>query len=138
VAGPREPIQWQDVSVSTDPARARFEVAMRDLVQKPAPYVAVFPDTVLLRVRTAGTSDLTYTIARNRAHLSVEFIFAEGVELEPAEDSLQIFSGVVTSRPSFFLDRRSRPGQLRFGLEIAPSRQRKLGGLRSQVRGKTK
>jgi hypothetical protein len=103
VAGPREPIQWQDVSVSTDPARARFEVAMRDLVQKPAPYVAVFPDTVLLRVRTAGTSDLTYTIARNRAHLSVEFIFAEGVELEPAEDSLQIFSGVVTSRPSFFL-----------------------------------
>lgn len=62
---------------------------MRDLVQKPAPYVAVFPDTVLLRVK-AGASDLVYTIARNRAHLSVEFIFAEGVEVEPAEDSLQI------------------------------------------------
>ena len=103
VAGPREPIQWQDVPMSTDPARARFEVAVRDLVQKPAPYVAVFPDTVLLRVRAAGASDLVYTIARNRAHLSVEFIFAEGVELEPPEDSLQIFSGIVTSRPSFFL-----------------------------------
>lgn len=73
VAGPREPIQWQDVPISTDPARARFEVAMRALVQKPAPYVAVFPDTVLLRVRTAGKGDLVYTIARNRAHLSVEW-----------------------------------------------------------------
>jgi hypothetical protein len=77
--------------------------AMRDLVQKPAPYVAVFPDRVLVRVTAAGASDLVYTVARNRAHRSVEFIFSEGVELEPAEDSLQIFSGIVTSRPSFFL-----------------------------------
>jgi hypothetical protein len=44
-----------------------------------------------------------YTIARNRAHRSVEFIFSEGVELEPAEDSLQIIRGIVTSRPNFFL-----------------------------------
>ncbi len=103
VVGPREPIQWRDVPLSTDPARARFEVAMRDLVQRPAPYVAVFPDTVLVRVTASGASDLVYTVARNRAHRSVEFIFSEGVELEPAEDTLQIFSGIVTSRPSFFL-----------------------------------
>jgi hypothetical protein len=54
-------------------------------------------------VKTGGARDLVYTIARNRAHLSVEFIFSEGVELEPAEDSLQIISGIVTSRPNFFL-----------------------------------
>jgi hypothetical protein len=103
VAGPREPIQWTDLPPSTDPARGRFELAMRDLVHKPAPYVAVFPDAALLRVKTGGASDLVYTIARNRAHRSVEFIFSEGVELEPAEDSLQIISGIVTSRPNFLL-----------------------------------
>jgi hypothetical protein len=103
VAGPREPIQWGDVLPSSDPHRARFEIAMRDLVNRPAPYVAVFPDTVLLRVKTGEESDLVYTIARNRAHTSVELIFPEGVELEPTEDSLQIVSGIATSRPNFFL-----------------------------------
>ena len=103
VAGPREPIQWADVPLSTDPARARFELAARELVDRPAPYVAVFPDTVLLRVKTGAGPDLVYTVARNRSHASVEFIFSEGVELEPAEDSLQIVSGIVTSRPNFFL-----------------------------------
>jgi hypothetical protein len=103
VVGPREPIQWADVQPSANPPRARVEIAMRDLVDRRAPYVAVFPDTVLLRVTTEAGSDLVYTIARNRAHLSVEFILSEGVELEPAEDTLQIISGIATSRPNFFL-----------------------------------
>jgi hypothetical protein len=103
VVGPREPIQWADLPLSGDPLRARFEAAMRGLVHKPAPYVAVFPDTVLLRVKTDAGVDLVYTVARNRSHASVEFIFAEGVELEPAEDTLQIVSGIATSRPNFFL-----------------------------------
>jgi hypothetical protein len=101
--GPREPIQWADVPLSSDPARARFESAMRGLAHVRAPYVAVFPDSVLVRVRTGGAGDLVYTVARNRSHTSVEFIFSEGVELEPAEDTLQIVSGIATSRPNFFL-----------------------------------
>jgi hypothetical protein len=103
VAGPREPIGWPDVQPSTDPVRARVELALRGLVNRPAPYVAAFPDTLLLRVKAGADRDFVYTIARNRAHTSVEFIFAEGVELQPAEDTLQIVSGIVTSRPSFFL-----------------------------------
>jgi hypothetical protein len=103
VAGPREPIQWIDVPASSDPVRERFELAMRDLAHVHAPYVAPFPDTVLLRVKTDGRNDLVYTVARNRSHTSVEYIFAEGVELEPAEDTLQIVSGILTSRPNFFL-----------------------------------
>jgi hypothetical protein len=102
VVGPREPIQWRDAPLAGDPDRARFEAAMRELVDAPAPYVAAFPDTALLRV-SLPSGDLVYTIARNRAHKSVEFIFAEGVELEPAEDVLQIASGVATSRPNLFL-----------------------------------
>jgi Fatty acid cis/trans isomerase (CTI) len=103
VVGPREPIQWLDAPLSSEPLRAEFEAKMRELVHKPAPYVAVFPDTVLLRVKTGSGSDLVYTVARNRSHTSVEFIFSEGVELEPAEDSLQIVNGIASSRPNFFL-----------------------------------
>ena len=98
VVGLREPILWTDVPLSADPARARFELGMRDLVHRRAPFVAVFPDTVLLRVRVGAGRDLVYTVARNRSHTSVEFIFAEGVELEPAEDTLQIVSGIATGR----------------------------------------
>jgi hypothetical protein len=103
VAGPREPIQWPDVPLSDDPVRARFELAMRGVAGRPGPDVTVFPDTVLLRVKTAAGSGFVYTIARNRSHTSVEFIFSEGVELEPAEDTLQIASGIATSRPNLFL-----------------------------------
>jgi hypothetical protein len=103
VVGPREPIQWLDVPLSTDPPRARFELAARSVANQRGPYVAVFPDTVLLRVKTGATGDLVYTIARNRSHTSVEFIFSEGVELEPAEDVLQIVRGFATSRPNLLL-----------------------------------
>ena len=52
---------------------------------------------------TGGATDLVYTLARNRAHTSVEFIFSEGVELQPAEDTVQIVHGIATSRPNLFL-----------------------------------
>ncbi|HEX4353751.1 MAG TPA: fatty acid cis/trans isomerase, partial [Polyangiales bacterium] len=103
VAGPREPIQWPDVALSNEPARARFEALMRPLVNKPGAYVDAFPDTLLVQLKSTSGQDLVYTIARNRSHKSVEFIFLEGVELEPQEDTLQIVSGIVTSRPNLFL-----------------------------------
>jgi len=103
VAGPREPIQWDDLPLSGEPLRARFEQAMRDVAGKAGPSVAPFPDTVLLGVKGTGGDDLVYTIARNRAHTSVEYIFAEGVELQPSEDTLQIVSGIASSRPNLLL-----------------------------------
>ena len=103
VVGPREPIQWDDVPFASDPVRARFERAMREVAGKTGPHVAPFPDAVLLGVRGAGGNDLVYTVARNRSHTSVEFTFSEGVELEPAEDTLQIVSGIASSRPNLFL-----------------------------------
>jgi fatty acid cis/trans isomerase CTI len=103
VVGPREPIQWADVPFAIEPLRARVERAMRDVAGKAGPSVAPFPDTVLLGVMGASGNDLVYTIARNRSHTSVEFTFSEGVELEPAEDTLQIVSGIASSRPNLFL-----------------------------------
>jgi Fatty acid cis/trans isomerase (CTI) len=103
VVGPREPIQWDDVPFASEPLRARFELAMRDVAGKTGPSVAPFPDTTLLRVKRTGGNDLVYTIVRNRWHTSVEFIFPEGVELEPAQDTLAIVSGIASSRPNLFL-----------------------------------
>ena len=105
VVGAREPIQWPDVAISGDDAQARFERAARALVGTPGPFVQVFPDTALLRIRTpgAGVDDLVYTIIRNRAHLNIDFMFLENSELVPAEDTLHVVRGVVTSRPNFFL-----------------------------------
>jgi hypothetical protein len=98
VVGALEPIQWPDAPLSSDATRGRFEAAMRKIMIRRAPYVALFPDTVLIRV-----GPLVYTIAKNRSHTSVEFIFSEGVELRPEEDTLQIVHGIATSRPNLFL-----------------------------------
>jgi hypothetical protein len=102
VVGPREPIQWDDVPFARDPLRARFEAAMRNIALKTGPAVQPFPDTVLVRVKGASGDDLVYTIARNRWHNSVEFILLEKVEVEPALDTLQIVSGIISSRPNLF------------------------------------
>ncbi|HSY20472.1 MAG TPA: fatty acid cis/trans isomerase [Polyangiaceae bacterium] len=102
VAGPREPIQWPDVPFAADAVRAHAERTLRLIAGKTGASVAPFPDTVLLRVKSSN-GDLVYTIARNRSHASVEYILAEGVELEPAEDTLQIVGGIASSRPNLFL-----------------------------------
>jgi hypothetical protein len=107
VVGPREPIQWPDVPITGDDAQARFERAAQTLVGVAEPFVREFPDTALLRVRGATsapspTGDAVYTIVRNRAHLNIDFMFLESSELVPAEDTLHLVRGIITSRPNFF------------------------------------
>jgi hypothetical protein len=105
VVGAREPVQWPDVTITGDDAQAHFERAARRMVATAAPFVRVFPDTTLLRVRAPnpGTDDLIYTLVRNRAHLNIDFMFLESDELVPAEDTLHVVRGIITSRPNFFL-----------------------------------
>jgi hypothetical protein len=73
--------------------------------------VRVFPDSALLHVRApaSGGEDLVYTIVRNRAHLNIDFMFLEQDELVPAEDTLHVVRGVITSRPNLFLSVSSDP-----------------------------
>jgi hypothetical protein len=106
VVGARDAIGWPDLPLPGDASRARFEDAMRGIVNRPAstaPFVSAFPDATLLRVKTMKGDDLVYTIIRNRGHLSVEFIWPEGVELEPQEDMLHVVPGIATSRPNLLL-----------------------------------
>ncbi len=105
VVGEREPVQWADVPIAGDDLQARFERAARRMVATAGPFVRVFPDTTLLHVRAAspGDSDLIYTMVRNRAHLNIDFMFLEPDELVPAEDTLHVVRGIITSRPNLFL-----------------------------------
>jgi len=103
VVGPREGVQWTDVSLpGSDPA-SRFERAVRAIVRKAEPFVRTFPDATLVRVLTGGADDPVYTVVRNKAHLNIDFMFLESEERVPAEDTLHVVPGIVASRPNLFL-----------------------------------
>jgi hypothetical protein len=105
IAMPLEPIQWPASPLPEAP-RDKIERALRDIVNHPAPFVRVFPDASLVRVElsAAGGShdDLIYSILRNRAHLNIDFMFAESAYLVPKEDTLHVLRGIAVSRPNLF------------------------------------
>ncbi len=113
--GEREPIQWPEVPLAGDDARSRFERAAREFVARPAPFVRLFVDAALLRVRLPGGDNLVYTLVRNRAHENIDFMFLENEFLEPERDTLHVVRGIAVSRPNFFSSRSSsrtwRPSQ---------------------------
>ncbi len=99
----REPVQWDDVAISGDDAASRFERAARRIVRTADPFVGVFPDATLVRLRTGTRDDAIYTIVRNKEHLNIDFMFFEDAERAPAEDTLHVVRGVAASRPNLFL-----------------------------------
>jgi hypothetical protein len=109
VVGPREPIQWKELPIAGDALDARVARGMRELVAIPGPYVRVFPDAALLRVRTGvgkavQADDLLYTVIRNRSHTNIDFMFLETDHLVPTEDTLHVVRGIAASRPNLFFD----------------------------------
>ncbi len=106
VVGEREPVQWKDEPLEADTLRGRFEREARTVAATAAPFVRVFPDATLLRVRAEhGTSDedLVYTVVRNRSHLNIDFMFLEQDYLVPEEDTLHVIRGIAVARPNLFL-----------------------------------
>ena len=112
VVGPRDPNPMARRGARGGAAPRALRVCDARRRREARAHVAPFPDTALLRVKAVSQDDLVYTIARNRSHTSVEYIFAEGVELEPSEDTLQLVNGIATSRAELAARRRragSRP-----------------------------
>jgi hypothetical protein len=107
VVGSLEPIQWPSAPLPDADAAAQVEAALREIVNRPAPFVQAFPDSTLLRVRLGAGSDdhadLIYSVLRNRAHLNIDFMFRESAYLVPQEDTLHVVRGVAASRPNLFL-----------------------------------
>jgi hypothetical protein len=106
VVGEREPVQWKDEPLEAGSLRGRFEREARTVAASAAPFVRVFPDAALLRVRAehgTGDEDLVYTVIRNRSHLNIDFMFLEQDYLAPAEDTLHVVRGIAVTRPNLFL-----------------------------------
>jgi hypothetical protein len=120
---------------SSDPARARFELAMRELVQKPRALRRRLPRHALLRLTRAPERPRLHDRAQSGAHSAWSSSSPRESSSSPTEDTLQIVSGIVTSRPNFFLTVTKRARRLRRGLEGAPSPRRELGRVRAKVWG---
>lgn len=81
--------------------------ALSRLTREPAarlPVAALLPETTLLRVTTRdGHRDL-YTLLRHRAHSNVAWMLGESLRLQPEQDRLMVFPGLLTSYPNFAFD----------------------------------
>lgn len=82
----------------------RAEQALSRLAGKPAgrlKAIAQLPEATLLRVEVAAGQREVYSLLRNRAHSNVAFMYGEALRYLPAQDSLTVYPGVLSSYPNF-------------------------------------
>ena len=73
---------------------------LQPLTVKPAPFAKYLPDIAVLLVE-AGDVEEVFTLAHDKAHSNVAFIFNEDLRREPEDDSLTIVPGQFSSYPNF-------------------------------------
>jgi hypothetical protein len=74
-------------------------------------WVRETPELSLLRIRDEDGSSYVYSLAHDRAHSNVAFIFYEDARLRPERDELTVYPGYAGSYPNFFFEvtRRDLP-----------------------------
>lgn len=76
--------------------------ALRRLASQTGPWVKFLPDlSVLVVERTDGGTDL-FSLAHDKAHYNVAFLFDEAARRNPQADVLTILPGLFASYPNFF------------------------------------
>jgi hypothetical protein len=88
------------------PLERRAERALAPLTGVRGRWVAELPELAFLRVRSAdgADDDALYSLAHNRAHTNVAFLFDEQARLVPADDTLTVARGILGSYPNFVFD----------------------------------
>ncbi|MCV0427309.1 MAG: fatty acid cis/trans isomerase [Roseibium sp.] len=81
-------------------APATIAGQLRPLTVEPAPFAKYLPDISVLFVE-AGNAEEVFTLAHDKAHSNVAFIFNEDLRREPEDDSLTIVPGQFSSYPNF-------------------------------------
>jgi hypothetical protein len=88
-------------------AERQADAALQTLTSRPASratmhFVDFMPDVAFLRILTGRPStDLAYTLIRNKAHTNVAFMVAEEKRRDPGKDTLTAYHGLLGSYPNF-------------------------------------
>ena len=96
-AGPDDTLNRCDGKVCAQPG---VEHALRRLVGKRGPWVALLPSLSLLRVHGVAT----YSLIHDEAHTNVAFMFGESLRRLPADDEVTVARGISGSYPNFMFE----------------------------------
>ncbi|WP_254430470.1 MULTISPECIES: fatty acid cis/trans isomerase [unclassified Ruegeria] len=76
--------------------------ALRTIAAEPGHWAKFFPDLSVLIIETPDKEDQIFTIAHDKAHSNIAFLFHEPSRRQPDEDVLTILPGLFGSYPNFF------------------------------------
>ncbi|WP_254436215.1 fatty acid cis/trans isomerase [Ruegeria arenilitoris] len=79
---------------------------LRDLADQTGEWVKYLPDLSVLAVEQDGGETALYTLAHDKAHYNVAFLFDEEARRDPAADVLTILPGLIGSYPNFYFHTR--------------------------------
>ncbi|MCP4912213.1 MAG: hypothetical protein GY909_03760 [Oligoflexia bacterium] len=80
-----------------------FNLALKSISSKKGKYPKYFPDLSFIKVNSED-GDKAYTLIHNKAHYNVSYMFSEGNNLRPEDDTLHFHEGFVGSYPNFFFE----------------------------------
>lgn len=77
-------------------------ILLRDLADQTGDWVKYLPDLSVLVVEQDGGETELFTLAHDKAHSNVAFLFEEKARRLPAEDKVTILPGLIGSYPNFY------------------------------------
>ncbi|WP_254437935.1 fatty acid cis/trans isomerase [Ruegeria arenilitoris] len=83
-------------------ASGQPEEALRDLAGQVGDWVKYLPDLSILVIEQNDEEIALFTLARDKAHYNVAFLFDEKARRKPEEDVLTILPGLIGSYPNFY------------------------------------
>ncbi len=75
---------------------------LRDLANQTGDWVKFLPDLSVLAVKQNGGEMALFTLAHDKAHYNVAFLFDEKARRDPGADVLTILPGLIGSYPNFY------------------------------------
>ncbi|WP_170476054.1 fatty acid cis/trans isomerase [Ruegeria arenilitoris] len=83
-----------------------IDQTVRGLANQRGPWVQYLPDLSILIVETEDGSSRIFSLAHDKAHTNVAFLFDEEARREPQSDVLTVIPGLFASYPNFFFNVR--------------------------------
>ncbi|SLN32556.1 fatty acid cis/trans isomerase [Ruegeria meonggei] len=85
-----------------DCSQSQTQLALRALANQRGDWVRYLPDLSVLVVEDSGGAADVFSLAHDKAHTNVAFLFDEAARRDPETDVLTILPGLAGSYPNFF------------------------------------